>query len=165
MTTNAHSYDVIIVGSGAGGSAAAYQLVSAGLRVLLVEKGMRLARVPATLDIRRVVHEGAFKSHESWRDGRGQRVVPEEYFNVGGKTKWYGAALLRYGDREFDGDAAFQCMAWPIKSNELAPYYATAESRLGAREFACEPHLGKILAKLAVHSPEWDARTLPPTLT
>ncbi len=34
-------------------------------------------------------------------DAAGRRVVPEEHFNLGGKTKWYGAALARFGAAEF----------------------------------------------------------------
>jgi choline dehydrogenase-like flavoprotein len=79
-------YDAIVVGSGAGGCAVAYRLVRAGKRVLLVEKGNALPHDGSTLDVTRVIHEGAFKSHEQWRRGDGRHVVPEEYFNLGGKT-------------------------------------------------------------------------------
>src|SRR5512134_3308794 len=94
-------YDAIIIGSGAGGCAAAYRLVQAGLSVLVLEKGAHLPRDGSTLDIDRVVHRGEFLSREPWQDGAGNRVVPEEHFNVGGKTKWYGAALLRFAPEEF----------------------------------------------------------------
>ena len=89
-------YDALIVGSGAGGAAAAHRLTKAGLDVLLLEKGRDLPRDASTLDFRAVVQEGRFKSSEPWVDGRGQALEPEEYFNVGGKTRWYGAALLRF---------------------------------------------------------------------
>ena len=88
------SFDAVIIGSGAGGSAAAYKLANAGLRVAVVEKGSELPRDSSTLDFDKVVHRGLFKSKEQWFDGRGRTFAPEEYFNVGGKTKWYGAALL-----------------------------------------------------------------------
>ena len=55
---------------------------------------------------------------------------PEEHFNLGGKTKWYGAALLRFAAHEFEADAAHQCRAWPIGYEELAPFYAEAEALL-----------------------------------
>ena len=61
------SFDVIIVGSGAGGSAAAYQLARAGARVALVEKGSPLPRDGSTLDFNRVVHRGEFNSREVWQ--------------------------------------------------------------------------------------------------
>jgi len=88
MMSATTDFDAIIVGSGAGGSAAALALVEAGLRVALVEKGRDLPKDESTLDIDKVVHQGRFKSQESWLDGNGREFKPEEYFNVGGKTKW-----------------------------------------------------------------------------
>ena len=78
----AKTADALIVGSGAGGSAAAYQLGRAGLRVVLVERGSALPKDGSTLDVDRVVHQGEFKSHEVWADNRGRSFAPEEYFNL-----------------------------------------------------------------------------------
>src|SRR5262249_11828033 len=129
-STPARVFDVIVVGSGAGGAAATYRLVRAGLRVALVEKGGRLPRDGGTLDVQRVVQDGEFKSREEWRDGHGHALVPEEYFNLGGKTKWYGAALARFRPEEFRADDAHACRAWPIGYDDLAPYYTEAERLL-----------------------------------
>lgn len=68
-------YDAIVIGSGAGGAAAAYRLALAGLNVALLEKGNHLPTDGSTLDIQRVVHEGAFLSREPWTDGGGLYVV------------------------------------------------------------------------------------------
>jgi len=154
-------FDAIIIGSGAGGSAAAYQLATAGLQVAVVEKGSELPRDSSTLDFDKVVHRGLFKSKEQWIDGRGRRFAPEEYFNVGGKTKWYGAALLRYGRHEFDADPAHQCLGWPIDYDELRPYYEEAESLLGIRTFAAEPDLANIVGRLRKASGAWRSEALP----
>ncbi len=62
---SAEEYDAIVIGSGAGGAAAAYRLVLGGLRVALLEKGGHLPTDGSTLDIRRVVHEGEFFSREA----------------------------------------------------------------------------------------------------
>ena len=104
-----YSADVIIIGSGAGGAAAAYALAKRGLRVLILEKGPELPRDGSTLDINRVVHRGEFLSHERWMGSRGEPLMPEEHFNLGGKTKWYGAALLRFSPSEFDSGIALRC--------------------------------------------------------
>ena len=72
--TNHSTYDAIVVGSGAGGGAAAYRLASNGLRVAIVEKGHALPRDASTLDFAKVVHEASFKSKEVWRDGAGRRT-------------------------------------------------------------------------------------------
>jgi choline dehydrogenase-like flavoprotein len=162
MTQPASSeFDAVIVGSGAGGSAAAYKLATAGLRVAIVEKGGELPRDSSTLDFDKVVHRGLFKSKEQWFDGRGRTFAPEEYFNVGGKTKWYGAALLRYGPHEFDADPAHQCLGWPLDYEELRPYYEEAESLLGIRTFEAEPDLAHIVGRLQRASGTWRSEAVP----
>jgi choline dehydrogenase-like flavoprotein len=155
------SYDAIVVGSGAGGSAATWRLVRAGLRVLLVEKGSALPRDGSTLDVARVIHQGSFRSQEQWRRADGRTVVPEEYFNLGGKTKWYGAALLRFGEREFLPDPAHQCLGWPIPYGAMQPYYDEVEKRLGVRSFRCEDDLARILGRIVRRGSPWQQAALP----
>jgi choline dehydrogenase-like flavoprotein len=158
---NSQDYDAIVIGSGAGGAAAAYRLAMGGLNVALLEKGTHLPTDGSTLDIQRVVHEGAFLSREAWTDGRGRGLAPEEHFNVGGKTKWYGAALLRFGQHEFLPEPAHQCMGWPLALPDLEPYYLEAEKLLGVRLFEREPDLARILGKLALPGSEWQAQAIP----
>jgi choline dehydrogenase-like flavoprotein len=158
--TNQTTYDAIVVGSGAGGAAAAYRLASCGLRIAIVEKGGALPRDASTLDFAKVVHDAAFKSKEIWRDGTGRRFAPEEYFNLGGKTKWYGAALLRYGRHEFAADHEHRCLAWPFGYDELAPYYDEAEQLLGVRVFETERDLAHILTRIQAHSTAWRSEPL-----
>lgn len=158
---SADVFDVIIVGSGAGGSAAAYQLTRAGLKVALVEKGGSLPLDGSTLDFNRVVHRGEFKSREPWQDRRGRRFSPEEYFNVGGKTKWYGAALLRYSPREFYADPSHQCPEWPITYEDLGPFYDQAERVLGVHRYAGEPDLQRVAGSLGRRSPPWRHEAMP----
>jgi choline dehydrogenase-like flavoprotein len=153
-------FDVIVVGSGAGGSAATYRLAMAGPQVLLVEKGDALPKDGRTLDVQNVVHDGAFKSAELWQDVRGRAFAPEEHFNLGGKTKWYGAALARFAPAEFEADAERQYLGWPLGYAELAPYYDEIEALLGVRRFPCEPDLAALLARLKRVS-SWRADPLP----
>lgn len=159
------NYDTIIIGSGAGGSAAAYRLVHAGLRVLVIEKGARLPADGSTLDFTRVVHRGEFLSREAWRDGHGNELTPEEHFNVGGKTKWYGAALLRFGAREFAADPQHLCASWPLSYDDVLPYYEAAERLLGIRCFAPEPDLDRIVSRIAHPGSDWTALPLPLALS
>jgi choline dehydrogenase-like flavoprotein len=156
-----HQYDAIVVGSGAGGAAAAYRLATAGLQVVLLEKGNHLPSDGSTLDIGRVVRDGAFLSRECWVDGRGRAITPEERFNVGGKTKWYGAALLRMAEREFLPDPGHQCLGWPFAASELAPYYDEAERLLDVRTFDCEPDLARLLDRLEARDRNWRASAMP----
>ena len=101
-------YDVIVVGSGAGGASVAYKLIEAGRRVLVLEKGEHLPRDSSTLDTKKVFKEGVFKNKEPWVDGQNKVFMPGEFYNVGGKTKWYGAALLRFAPHEFEAEEEHQ---------------------------------------------------------
>ena len=157
---NVAHYDAIIIGSGAGGSAAAYALARAGRRVLLLEKGRELPRDGSTLDVDKVIRQGIFKSKEHWLDKNGRTFEPEEYFNLGGKTKWYGAALVRFEPHEFEADPAHQCLPWPIACREPKPYYEQAEELLGVHPFEPEPDLRAIVGKLARNGAGWRAQPL-----
>jgi choline dehydrogenase-like flavoprotein len=153
-------FDALIAGSGAGGSAAAYRLAMAGWRISILEKERELPRENSTPDVDQVVHQGTFRSKERWRDGLGKEFAPEEYFNVGGKTKWHGVAPLRFGRHEFEVDPAHQCLGWPLSYDDLQPYYDEAERHLGVRTFAIEPDLDRMVRRLAAASPDWQALPL-----
>jgi choline dehydrogenase-like flavoprotein len=154
-------FDVIVVGSGAGGAAVAYKLVGHGKRVLLLEKGGALPRDRTTLDVKKVFRDGLFKNHEPWVDGYNKTFIPGEFYNVGGKTKWYGAALLRFAPHEFEADAAHQCLAWPFGYDVLAPYYDEAERLLEVHRFANEPELQALLDRIVRGSSAWKPEPLP----
>src|SRR5512132_1136892 len=154
-------YDAIIVGSGAGGAAVAYKLVRGGKRVLLLEKGVPLPRDRSTLDVKQVFKEGRFKNHEQWVDGYNKVFIPGEFYNVGGKTKWYGAALLRFAPHEFRPDEAHQCLGWPINYDDLAPYYDEAEQLLCVNRFDNEPELQSLLESITAADSAWKPEPLP----
>ncbi|MBZ0251926.1 MAG: GMC family oxidoreductase, partial [Candidatus Methylomirabilis sp.] len=122
-------YDVIIIGTGAGGGTLAYRLAPTGKRVLLLERGGFLPREADNWSSRAVVLEGKYKTQEHWHDGKGARFQPGIHYYVGGQTKFYGAALLRMREADF-GDLRHKggvSPAWPIGYDELAPYYTEAE--------------------------------------
>jgi choline dehydrogenase-like flavoprotein len=155
-------YDVIIIGSGAGGAAAAYQLTQSGQHVLLLEKGLPLPRDGSTQSVDKVLRQGAFQNHEPWADKDGRTIVPPlEFANLGGKTKWYGAALLRFSPHEFGADLPHQCPAWPITYDDLAPYYEEAERLLGLRYFPVEADLQRIVAGLKKRDRSWENYPMP----
>jgi len=153
--------DAIIIGSGAGGSAAAYSLVKAGKRVLMLEKGGYLPDDGSTLDVTQVFKQGRFKNQQTWLGRQNQTLVPEEFYNVGGKTKWYGAALLRFSPHEFKHDPEFDCLGWPIDYAELEPWYAQAERLLEINHFDNEPGLQNLIKKVVTGDPRWRAEPLP----
>jgi choline dehydrogenase-like flavoprotein len=154
-------YEVIIVGSGAGGAAAAYRLARAGKRVLMLEKGRHLPKDGSTLDTRQVFKEGKFKNKEPWLDGGGAHLVPDEYYNVGGKTKWYGAALLRFSAHEFEADPEHQCLAWPFGLDEILRHYDEAERLLHVNRFANEPELQALIDRIVRGGSGWRSEPLP----
>lgn len=145
--------EFIIIGSGAGGAAAAWTLARAGHRVLLLERGTHLPAVFAPVDSR------AFRGAEPWRTPAGRDLLPDEYHNPGGKTRWYGAALTRFPEQDFVPDPARGLLGWPFAREALLPWYALAETRLGVRVFEPEPDLLRLGAALARHG--WRAVPLP----
>lgn len=152
-------FDVIIIGSGAGGAAAAYQLVQSGARVLVLERGGKLPRDGSTLDVEAVLRQGRFKYCEAWIGTDGRRFLPGEFDNVGGKTKWYGAALLRFAPEEFLPDADYRATGFPVRYSELAPFYDAAERLLGVTTFATEPDLAELRDGLDAKG--WHSEPLP----
>lgn len=122
-------YDVIIIGTGAGGGTLAYRLAPSGKRVLLLERGDYVPREPDNWSPRAVNVEGKYQTRERWRDRDGRELHPHTNYNVGGNTKFYGAALFRlrredFGELSHHGGVS---PAWPISYEELEPYYTEAE--------------------------------------
>lgn len=154
-------YDVIIIGSGAGGSAAAFALAQVGVRILLLERGPVLPKDGSTLNVQKVIVQAAFKHPEHWLDNKGKVIHPSEYANLGGKTKWYGAALIRFAPHEFEADEAHGCPAWPIRYGDMEPFYQAAEDILQLKKFPTEPDLAQIVMGLRAHDPRWQKEQLP----
>ncbi len=123
------SYDVIIIGTGAGGGTLARHLAPSGKRVLLLERGDWLPRELENWLTEAVFVDNRYVSPETWYDSGGKPFQPGVHYFVGGATKLYGAALYRlraedFGElRHHDGISP----AWPISYDELEPYYTLAE--------------------------------------
>ena len=122
-------YDVIVIGSGAGGGTIAHRLAPAGKRVLLLERGGYLPRERDNWESSAVFVRGKYLPPESWYDRHHNAFQPEVNYYVGGNTKFYGAALFRLRPEDFgelkhhDGISP----AWPIDYGDLEPYYTQAE--------------------------------------
>ena len=128
MSENKH-YDVIIIGTGAGGGTLAHSLAASGKSILMIERGDYVRREKANWDSRTVNVEGKYQTKEEWRDKNGKPLHPHTNYYVGGNTKFYGAALFRLRKEDFgeirhvDGISP----AWPISYDDLEPYYLKAE--------------------------------------
>ncbi len=126
--TNNH-YDVIIIGTGAGGGTLAYKLAPSGKKILLLERGDFVPREKANWDPKLVNVEGKYQTKEHWYDKEGKDLHPHTNYYVGGNTKFYGAALFRMRKQDFGEVRHYGGIspAWPISYEELEPYYTAAE--------------------------------------
>src|SRR6516164_3533359 len=122
-------YDVIIVGTGAGGGTLAHTLASTGKRILLLERGTFLTREAENWDSGPVFVDGRYISTDTWYDHNGTPFQPQVHYFVGGATKLYGAALYRLRPQDFgeirhaDGISP----AWPVSYDDFEPWYTKAE--------------------------------------
>lgn len=122
-------FDVIIVGSGAGGATLARRLAPSGKRVLVLERGDYLPREKDNWNSRIVNLEAKYTTKEVWRDREGKELHPHTNYWVGGNTKFYGAALFRLRKEDF-GEIRHHggiSPAWPISYEDLEKYYSEAE--------------------------------------
>ena len=122
-------YDLIIIGSGAGGGTLARHLASSGKSILVLERGDWLKREALNWDPTAVFVDNRYISKDTWYDRSGKAFQPQIHYFVGGSTKMYGAALYRlrkedFGElKHYDGISP----AWPISYDEMEPYYTKAE--------------------------------------
>jgi len=123
------AYDIIIIGTGAGGGTLAYALRASGARVLLLERGDFLPQEPQNWSPEAVFDQQRYKPKEVWQDAEGRPFHPGVHYYVGGNTKVYGAALprLRRADFEVIEHEGGISPAWPIRYEDLEPYYVRAE--------------------------------------
>ena len=128
MATNGH-YDVIIIGTGAGGGTLAHALAGTGKRILLLERGTWLPREKENWDVREVFINERYHATEMWYDRNRNPFRPHTNYNVGGNTKVYGSILFRFRERDFLQVQHYDGISpeWPIKYQDLAPYYTRAE--------------------------------------
>jgi choline dehydrogenase-like flavoprotein len=128
MPTQNH-FDVIIIGTGAGGGTLAHKLAPTGKRILLLERGGYVLREKDNWNPRAVNLEGKYQTKEIWQDKDGKELHPHTNYYVGGNTKFYGAALFRlrkedFGEIQHHGGIS---PSWPIGYADLEPYYTEAE--------------------------------------
>ncbi len=122
-------YDVIVIGSGAGGGTLVRHLAPSGKRILLLERGDWLRREPQNWRAEDVFVDGRYVSPDTWYYADLTAFHPQVHYYVGGATKLYGAALYRLRAEDFgeiqhhDGISP----GWPISYEDMEPYYTKAE--------------------------------------
>src|SRR5215471_7910026 len=122
-------YDVIIIGSGAGGGTLARYLAPTGKRILILERGDWLKREALNWDAKAVFVDNRYISPDTWYDSNGKPFQPQVHYFVGGATKMYGAALYRLRKKDFEELREYDGIspAWPIRYEDMEPYYTQAE--------------------------------------
>ena len=125
-----NSYDIIIIGTGAGGATLALRLASSGKKILLLERGDFIPREKDNWSTQAVFLDAKYKAKEAWLDKNGKEFHPGIHYCVGGNTKVYGAALLRMRERDFTElkHHGGSSPSWPISYTDLEPYYTQAET-------------------------------------
>ena len=129
MATNNH-YDVIIIGTGAGGGTLLHKLAPSGKKILVLERGGYVKREKDNWNPGAVNVQGKYQTKEHWKDKDGKDLHPHTNYYVGGNTKFYGAALFRLRKEDFQELRMYDGVspAWPLSYNDLEPYYTQAEN-------------------------------------
>jgi choline dehydrogenase-like flavoprotein len=129
VSDGAH-FDVVIIGSGAGGGTLARHLAeTSDLRVLVLERGDWLPQEKENWDAEEVMQKGRYVSKDLWLDKHGKPFQPGSHYFVGGATKMYGAAHFRLRARDFEELVHFEGIspAWPLRYSDFEPWYQRAE--------------------------------------
>ena len=129
MSVKDRHYDIIIIGTGAGGGTLAHELAPTGKKILLLERGEFLPREKDNWNPTEVYQKQRYFTDEEWCNKEGKTFKPQTCYWVGGNTKVYGAALLPLRERDFEEvqHKGGISPAWPLKFPDFAPYYTKAE--------------------------------------
>ena len=123
-------FDIIIIGSGAGGGTMARALASSPARILVLERGDVIPQEAENWDPEAVWQHLRYRTTERWLDRRGREFQPYTHFCVGGNTKFWGSVLYRLRREEFEAveHADGVSPAWPVDYETMAPFYDQAEA-------------------------------------
>lgn len=137
-------HDVVVIGSGASGGMAAWNLTRQGVRVLLLDAGTRFNRgdfwshVPPWQEREwraRGTRPPRFlldtkEQPYTWAEGRYFELI--RVWGIGGKTNIWGRVSLRYSDLNFtEPERDGWEIAWPIRYRDIAPYYDKVDQSIG----------------------------------
>ncbi len=122
-------FDIIIIGTGSGGGTIAYKLAQSGKKILILERGGFVPKEKENWDAHEVVTKGRYRPDENWYDNEGKPFKPFIHYNVGGNSKFYGAAMFRFRESDFKEVKHYGGVspAWPLGYDVYEPYYTQAE--------------------------------------
>jgi choline dehydrogenase-like flavoprotein len=149
-------YDVIVIGTGAGGGMAIKTLTEAGLEVCAINAGRRLDpkkdfrghRMPYDMKFRgfgdpekrgqsygymdNEYVEGIWDHSVTYTTAPGTEWIWPRCNAVGGKTNFWGRSAARFGDLDFRASSRDgHDVDWPVSYEEIAPYYSRVERMIG----------------------------------
>lgn len=129
MIIDDQHYDVIIVGTGAGGGTLAQALAPTGKRILVLERGDFMPLEEQNRTNVDVFKRERYHAPEQWYDEAGEPFSPQTNYAVGGNTKIYGASLMRMRERDFEAVPHQEGISpeWGLKYADFEPYYTAAE--------------------------------------
>ncbi|MBM6584190.1 GMC family oxidoreductase [Microvirga sp. BT689] len=127
--------DLIIIGSGVGGATLASAVAPSGLKVLILEKGLKLLPSKESRDDAAIFLRGHFAPTEQWMGSDGTPFVAGNYYAVGGNSKFYGAVMYRYREEDFFPRQHMEGKSpgWPLRYEDLESWYTKAEQLFRVR--------------------------------
>jgi choline dehydrogenase-like flavoprotein len=122
-------YDLVVVGSGAGGGTLAQALSGTPARILILERGDFVPQEDDNWNPDAVWRERRYRAREPWLDEAGQEFLPYMHYCVGGNTKFWGSVLYRLRPEDFEATPHADGIspAWPVDYETFEPYYERAE--------------------------------------
>src|SRR5258708_21565783 len=122
-------YDIIIIGTGAGGGTLLHALKDSGKKILVLERGTFLPREKENWDTVEVFQKERYHTTEIWKTEGDKDLHPGTGYWVGGNTKVYGAALFRLREKDFEQTqhAGGISPEWIVKYKDYEPFYTEAE--------------------------------------
>ncbi len=150
-------FDVIVIGTGAGGGMAIHTLTAAGLRVCALNAGRELDpakdfrdhKQPYDLKFRGAgsperqaksvgYMDSEYVSPDVWEHEIAYSTPPGQHWywprcnGVGGKTNFWGRSSARMGDIDFKAASLDGVdVDWPVSYAEIAPFYSRVEKQIG----------------------------------
>ena len=137
------SWDICIVGAGAAGLAVAMQFVSSSRKVIVLESGLR--EPDATGDDLSTLNSVGLP-HDGWRAGRVRAF--------GGTTRAWGGQLVPMRASELAERSWVPASGWPLKVDELQPYYRRVETLLGTQG---PPYDETVWPRIGLRAPAFEA--------
>lgn len=154
-------YDVIIVGTGAGGGTLAYKLASTGKKVLLLERGDFMPLEEQNRSSIDIFKKERYHAPEQWYDAAGEPFSPQTNYAVGGNTKIWATALVRMRERDFEEVEHQKGISpeWCLKYKDFEPYYTEAEQLYNVHGAVADdptepPHSGEYPHTAIAHEPQ-----------